>query len=129
MPKRRRQARAAPPAYQGERGLTWFIEVQDGVVEAVVAIVKVAVPALLLVMLMGLVDPKLNVGGSMAPAGLVASTAVMVTLPVKPPAGVSVMVEVLPVVAPGAIETAVPTSEKLDGGGATVTSAVPMAEE
>ena len=109
--------------------MTWFIEVQGGVVEAVVAMVSVAVPAVALVMLTGLVDPKLSVGGSMAPVGLVASTAVRVTLPVNPPAGVSVMEEVLPVVAPGATETAVPAREKLDDGGATVTRAVPIAVE
>ena len=107
--------------------MTWFAAVQGGVVEAVVAIVSVAVPVLLLVMLTGLVDPKLRVGGSMVPAGLEASTAVMVTLPVKPPAGVSVMVEALPVVAPGVTETAVPARANPEGGGATVTTAVPMA--
>jgi hypothetical protein len=41
-------------------------------------------------------------GGAKAPLGLVVSAAVRATLPVKPPVGVTVIVEVLPVVAPGA---------------------------
>jgi len=65
------------------------------------------------VMLTGLVAPKLKVGGYWAPFGLDAIAAVNATLPVKPPSGVTLMVEVFPVVAPGATETAVPLSEKL----------------
>lgn len=52
--------------------------------------VSVAVPAVVPVMLTGLVEPKLNVGRFTAPSGLVAMTAVSVTLPVKPPLGVIV---------------------------------------
>ena len=75
--------------------------------------VRVAVPALVPLMLTGVVEPKLKVGRSWAPAGLEVTRAVRVTLPVKPPAGVKVMVEVFPVAAPGATETAVPLTAKL----------------
>jgi hypothetical protein len=44
------------------------------------------------------------------------TAAVSVTLPVKPPEGVTVMVEVLPDVAPGASETAVPVTAKVEFG-------------
>ena len=52
-------------------------------------------------MLTGLVDPKLKVGGYCAPARLVVTEAVSVTLPVNPLLGVREMVEVLPELAPG----------------------------
>jgi hypothetical protein len=45
-------------------------------------------------MLTGLVEPKLNAGRSVAPAGLDVTDAVSVTLPVKPPLGVILIVEV-----------------------------------
>ena len=89
-------------------------------------IVSVAVPAEAVVILTGVVVPKLNVGASEAPAGLVATTAVSATLPVKPPLGVTEIVEVLPVVAPGLIDTAVPVTVKL-GTAVTVTDPVPLA--
>ena len=86
----------------------------------------IAVAALALVMLTGLVDPKLRVGSLTAPLGLEAREAVRVTLPVKPPAGVTVMVEVFPEVAPGRTLTAVPLTVKLGGGTVTVTDVVPV---
>jgi hypothetical protein len=70
------------------------------VVDAVVLTIKVPVPAEAPVMLTGDELPKLNVGGSVAPLGLDVRAAVNVTLPVNPPLGVTVIVEVLPVVAP-----------------------------
>lgn len=88
-------------------------EVQVGEELAVVTIVRVPVPATLPVMLTGLVELKLKAGGIEAPLGLVVITAIRATLPVKPPVGVMVMVEVLPVVAPGATLTAVPLTVKL----------------
>ena len=45
-------------------------------------------------MLTGLVEPKLSVGGSVALAGLEVMAAVRATLPVKPPLGAMVIVEV-----------------------------------
>jgi hypothetical protein len=47
--------------------------------------VRVAVPAVVPVILTGLVVPKLKVGGYWAPAGLEVMAAVSVTLPVKFP--------------------------------------------
>jgi len=82
-------------------------------VAAVVVIVSVAVPAEVPIMLTGLVEPKLKVGGYWAPVGLEVTAAVSVTLPVKPAAGVTVIVEVFAVVAPGGTVTAVPLTVKL----------------
>jgi hypothetical protein len=77
-------------------------------------------------MMTGLVEPKLTLGGSCAPAGLVVTDAVKLTLPVKPLAGVMVMVEVFPLVAPGVMETFAPPTVKVGGGGAvTMTEVVP----
>jgi hypothetical protein len=70
-------------------------------VAAVVVTVRLADPAEEPVILTGLVEPKLKVGGSLAPVGLAVSAAVSATLPKKPPLGVTVIVDVLPVVAPG----------------------------
>jgi hypothetical protein len=108
------QDRSAPPAvYQGTPGrLGAVIAALDA---AVVETVRVAVPAGKPVILTGLVDPKLKVGGYWAPAGLDVMVAVSVTLPVKPPDGVTVMVDVFPVVAPGATETVVPVMLKPAG--------------
>jgi len=96
-------------------------------VAAVVEMVRVAVPAEVPVMFSGLVEPKLNVGGYTAPIGLEVTAAVRATLPVKPPAGVTVMVEVFPLVAPGVTVTAVPLTVIPGGtGGVTITEAVPV---
>ena len=78
-----------------------------------VVMVRVAVPAAVPAILTGLVEPKLKVGKYWAPAGLEVRAAVRATLPVKPPMGVTVMVDVFPVVAPGATVTAVPLIVKL----------------
>jgi len=89
--------------------------------------VRVAVPAVVPVMLTGLVEPKLKVGGYCAPVGLEVTEVVSATLPVKPPAGVRVIVDVLAVDAPGLTVTAVPLTVKLGGTGfVTVTVAVPV---
>ena len=80
------------------------------------ATVSVAVAALLLEIVTGLVVPKLRVGGSTAPVGLAVTLALSVTLPTKAFAGVTVMVEVLPEVAPGVTVVAVPAKEKPGGG-------------
>jgi len=85
------------------------------VVAAVVETVSVAATEPL-VMFTGLVDPKLKVGGYWAPAGPEVIVAVNATLPVKPPVGTTVMVELFPVVAPGAIVTGVPLRVKLGLG-------------
>ncbi|MGC1783629.1 MAG: hypothetical protein WA708_13985 [Acidobacteriaceae bacterium] len=68
---------------------------------AVVEIVRIALAAPEPVIVNGLVEPKLNVGGFLAPVGPELTAAVRTTVPVKPPLGVTLMVEVLPVLAPG----------------------------
>jgi hypothetical protein len=80
---------------------------------ATVAIVKVRVPAVLPAIVRGLVELKLKVGAAEAPLGLLVSAAVRVTLPVKPAIGVTVIVEVLPVVAPAPMLTGVPLIVKV----------------
>jgi hypothetical protein len=84
---------------------------------ALVVMMRVVVPELIT----GLVV-KLRVGGSTAPLGLLVIAAISCTLPVKPPLGLIVMVEVFPLVAPAAIVTAVPPMVNAGvaaGGGGT----------
>jgi hypothetical protein len=78
---------------------------------------RVAALPVLLVTLTGLVELKLKVGGATAPPGLVVSAAVRFTLPVKPPVGVTVIVDLLSAVAPAAMLTAVPLIMKPDAAG------------
>ena len=92
-------------------------EVQVGEELAVVTTVRVAAPAALPVMLRGLVELKLKVGGTNAPLGLVVRAAAIATLPVKLPIGVTVIVEVLPVVAPATMLTGVPLIVKSGDAG------------
>jgi hypothetical protein len=100
MPKKTRQANVVPPAtYQGAP--LDFGRTKDAVVGAVVVTVSVPVPAVAPVMSTGDVVPKLKVGRFVAPDGLEARVAVKVTFPVKPPLGKTLIVVVLPVVAPG----------------------------
>lgn len=102
----------APDTNQGFPGRFGWTSI--ALVAAVVEMVRVAVPAAVPVMLTGVVEPKLSMGGYWAPAGLEVTEAVNTTLPVKPPAGVTVIVDVFPLVAPAATLTAVPLSVKLD---------------
>ena len=90
----------------------------------VVLIVKVAVATDVPEMLTGEVAPKVKVGGSTAPVGLEVRAAESVILPVKPPLGVAVTVEVLAVVAPGRMETDEPLIVKLRGGAAVTSTAL-----
>jgi hypothetical protein len=83
--------------------------------------VRVAVPGKMLVMLTGLVDRKPNFGKLCAFAGLPVMAADSATLPVKPPLGVTVTVEVLSVIAPGATTTGVPEIVKPGSRFVTVT--------
>lgn len=116
MTKKMRQANVAPlAAYQGtslDFGLT-----EAAVVAAVLDTVSVPVPAVTPVMLTGDVVPKLKVGRSVAPVGLVAIDAAKATLPVKPPLGVTVIVAVLPVVAPGELMVMAPLLVNAKVGG------------
>jgi hypothetical protein len=123
MQNSRRQARADPPvAYHRPVGRAGYSRAP--LVAGVVEIVSVAVPALAPAMLIGLLEPKLTVGGSSAPEGLEVTDAVSATLPLNPPLGIIVMVDVFPVVAPGAIVTVVPLIAKV-GFTAVVTVTVP----
>jgi hypothetical protein len=83
--------------------------------------VRVAVPAVVPVMLTGVVEAKLKVGRYTAPVGLEVMAAVSATLPVKPPLGVTVIVEVLLVDAPRATDTAVPLMVRPGTGAVVVT--------
>ena len=121
-------ASAAPPAaYQGLPPLACrlaWVQAPSAVVETV----NVAVPLPVPLMATDPVEPKPTVGASEAFAGLEVITAVKATVPVKPPAGVTVIVDALPAVAPGVTATVVPVMEKLGGIGAvTVTRTVPVA--
>jgi hypothetical protein len=100
-------------------------EAVEQLMDCVVEMVRLAVPAAAPKMLTGLAPPKLNVGEPTAPAGLDVMAAASATLPVNPPTGVTVMVEVFTLAAPGATETAVPVIVKV--GLVTVTGAVPAA--
>jgi hypothetical protein len=82
------------------------------------------VAAVVPVMLTGDVVPKLNVGRSEAPAGLAVRAAVKVTLPVNPPLGVTVIVELLPVVAPGELMVMAPPLVRAKEAGVEVTVTV-----
>ena len=94
-------------------------------VAAVVVMVSVALPAETPVMLTGVVEPKLRVGGSCAPVGPEVMAAVNATEPVNSPLGVTVIVDWLPVVAPGVSVTAVPLTVKLGGIVVAVSPVVP----
>lgn len=99
-----------------------FGEASDAL-EAEVRIVRVAVTGVVPVTITVGVEPKLKVGGSTAPAGLEVSAATKLTVPVNPPAGVTVIVNVLPVVPPGAaMVTLEEVIAKLAGMAVTVTA-------
>ena len=74
---------------------------------------RVADPVVTPVMFTGVVEPKLRVGRFTAPAGLEEMAAVSATLPVKPPLGITVIVDVFPLVAPGVTLITVPLTVKL----------------
>ena len=111
MPNSSMQANAAPPpAYHGMPRPGSLLATQDVVELAVVVMVIAPVPEATEVMVTGLVEPKLRVGGLMAPEGLAVIAAVNVTtaLPMKLLDGVTVTVDTLPAVAPAVTVTAVP---------------------
>jgi hypothetical protein len=114
------QASAAPPRMYWPR--LRFGYASELLLAGVVVIVSVAVPTPELGTVTGLAEPKLKVGVPCAPVGLPVITAVKATLPVKPPAGVTVTVDVFPVLAPGATLTAVPLTVKLGAAAVTVTT-------
>jgi hypothetical protein len=128
IPNSSTHARIAPPLYRlipcgallAVHPACWLF-----VVVTVSVAVEVPGPATLT----GEVDPKLNVGEPAAPDGPPAMLAVMVTLPVNPFIGVTVMREVLAEVAPALMVKAVALRVKLGAGAAvTITVFDPLAE-
>lgn len=81
-----------------------------GAVELIVIVAVAAAPLIVTD------DGTLQVGRSIAPAGLDVRLHFRFTAPRKPPAGVTVMVDVLPVVAPALSVTAAPSRLKLPAG-------------
>lgn len=73
--------------------------------------VRVAVTAAALVMLVGVVEPKLIVGW-IPPDGPEVIAAVNATLPVNPPIGVRVIEELFPEIAPAVTVTGAPVMAK-----------------
>jgi hypothetical protein len=115
MKKRNKPARAVPPPAYHEFPLGIRLNATQGFEElAVVTIVRVAVAAALSPRVRGPVELKLKVGNTVAPLGLVVKAAVRDIPPVKPPVGVTVIVEVFPVVAPATMLTGVPLIVKLE---------------
>jgi len=115
MPKSISRASAAPPAEGQKNFLVWLREVVAAVVEMVSVEVCAVVP----------VKPVSDAGDMLQVAGsldaLVANAQVSATVPVNPGWGVTEMVEVLPVLAPGVvIVTAAPPMVKVGGGAAVV---------
>jgi len=113
MPKKSTRARTAPPV-EGQKS-------PAGLSRAAAAAVVFAVRVAVVTPLTLTEDGTLHVGGSVAPAGEEVTAQLMVSAPVKPPDGVMVMVDVLPVVAPGLTEMAVLVSVKLGVAAATLT--------
>jgi hypothetical protein len=111
MPKSSKQESVAPPAaYQGTPGrLGW---INSPLVAAVVVMVRVAVCAVVPVIVTA-VGAKLHAAGSFAATGVMVQP--RLTVPIYPFDGVTVMIEVFPVVAPRATETdaGVPLTVKL----------------
>jgi hypothetical protein len=69
------------------------------------------------------------VGGNRAPAGPEVTAVVNVTVPLKPPVDVAVMVDVFPVVAPALTVSGVPVMMKLGVPGLLVTSTMATAAD
>src|ERR1700756_2759798 len=96
IPNSRRPAIVTPPptAKNLSRG-RWRAPLVAAVEVIVIVVVTEPVPVMLTV------DGIEQVGVLVAPIGLLVSEQLMLTVPVNPPTGLTVMVEVLPVVAPG----------------------------
>lgn len=111
MPNSRTSASAAPPA---DGQIDFFVLLRDVVVAAVVFTVSVVVCAAVPVIVTD--AGMLHVAGSLAAVGEMEQA--RLTAPVNPFEGVSVIVDVLPVVAPGAMVTAVPEIARPGAGAA-----------
>ena len=125
IPNSIRQAKTIAPRRHCVRGAKGGAN--EATVAAVVKTVSVAVWLAAPEIVTGDVPPKLNVGGSTAPAGELVTAAVKLTLPVKPPVGVTVMVDALFVVAPGTTVRLVPVRPIIGfGTGLTITGSEPL---
>lgn len=111
--------------YQRAPGRTGYARAPVAAVVKIARVAVAGVPGVTFTELLGL---KLNVGRFWAPAGLEVIAAVSVTLPLKPPIDVTVIVEVFPVVAPGLTEMdmGAPATVK-QAACVTVTEASPLA--
>jgi hypothetical protein len=119
MPKKTTRARTALPV-DGQNGLAGLL---SDVVAGVVLTVNASVCAVAPLMVTD-AAARLHVGKSTAAVGEAVMVQVIATAPVNPPDGVTVMVEVLPVVAPGLkVMLALLVRAKL-GGAATLTVTV-----
>jgi hypothetical protein len=124
IPRKKTRARVAPPPrknlFSGDA--SELVEVLDAVVATVTVAVAAVVP------LMVTEDGMLQVGGSLGLLMEVVTAQVRFTAPVNPPPGVTVTVDVLPVVAPAATVMApllliVRVPDELPEGPVTVTGA------
>src|ERR1700722_19194568 len=123
MPNSSKHANATAPCRHCALGVCGVAS--EALLAAVVEIVRVAVWLLVSEIETGDVVPKFKVGGSTAPTGELVSTAVSATLPVNPPVGVTVILEVLPVMAPGGRVTFTPLTVMAGTAGAvTITGSL-----
>ena len=105
MPTSRMHARTIPPV-DGQRSLLVWLRAEVASVVFTVSVVVCAVEPLI-----ETDTGMLHEAGSLAAVGAIAQLRLIV--PVNPPEGVKVMVEVFPVVAPGIRLIAVPVTAKL----------------
>ena len=108
MPMSKTQATGGPPTNDHKSFLAGF----KAELAAVVFTVRVIVCAVQPLMVAEL--GRLHVAGSLAAVGVIAQLREIA--PVNPPDAVKLIVDVFPVVAPGATLTAVPVMEKLGAG-------------
>ncbi len=99
MPKNNTRASTAPPA-EGQKGLFGSLGLLSAVAAPVVFTVNTSVCAVVPLTVTD-ADARLHVGRSAAPVGEELMVQLIATAPVNPPDGVTLIVEVLPVVAPG----------------------------
>lgn len=116
MPKKNTRAKTAPPADDHNELAGLLSAVVAGVVFTVNTSVCAVVPLMA-------TDgaARLHVGRSLAPEGELVMEQVIATAPVNPPAGVTVIREVLPVVAPGLKLILPPLVRAKLGGAVTLT--------
>src|ERR1700739_1542358 len=118
IPNNSKLAKANPPRRHRVPGADGGAT--EALLAAVVEIVRVAVWLLVSEMVTGVVAPKLTGGVFTAPPGELVTLALRLTLPVNPPVGVRVIVDVFPAVEPATTATLVPT-RLMPGGMAVVT--------